>query len=159
MIPTFKAGSIIRIQDYEFEDGSTRDKYLVVLFRNETQVFIINSLVTSKNKLNLSSLLHGCNVAEHNGLKIPYFFFPENKVLDSDTGFFFDVNSFVFFRTNVFQSTIADLRRKYAVSTFGIIELGNIGISELKRLLKCLLKSPFVARDIKTLLTSFKDSL
>ncbi len=157
--PSFKAGSIIRIQDYEFEDGSTRDKYLIVLFRNETEAYIINALVTSKNKLNLSSLSHGCNVQEHNGLKIPYFFFPSNHVLDAESGFFFDVDSFVYFRNNVSKLSITDLLNKYDNSFFGIIELGNIGTFELKRFLKCLLKSIFVSNDIKTLLTAFKDTL
>lgn len=159
MTPSFTVGSIIRVKDYEFEDGSTRDKYLIVLFRNNTEAYIINSLVTSKNKLHLSGLQHGCNVSEHNGLKIPYFFFPENIVLDTATGFFFDMDSFVFFRTNVFKASIAQLLQKYSNTPFGIIELGNLGTSELKRLLKCLLKSTFISNDIKILLTTFKDTL
>ena len=159
MTPSFDAGSIIRVKDYEFEDGSTRDKYLIVLFKNDKEAYIINSLVTSKNKLQLSGLQHGCNVPERNGLKMPYYFFPENVVLDDATNFYFDVDSYIFFKTNVFKATTHDLLRKYNNSPFGIIELGNIGTFELKRLLKCLLKSTFVSKDIKIILTSFKDSL
>ena len=53
----------------------------------------------------------------------------------------------------------AQLLQKYSDTPFGIIELGNIGTLELKRLLKCLLKSTFISNDIKTLLLAFKNTL
>jgi hypothetical protein len=78
--------------------------------------------------------------------------------MDTITGFFFDVDTYIFFRNNVSKEHIEALN-KYDDNLFGLIELAQLDVTELKRLLKCILKSPFINNDIKTLLTSFKDSL
>lgn len=158
MIPSFAPGTIIRIKDYQFEDGSQRDKYLIVLYSNTTEAFIIHSLTTSKNNFNLPGNQHGCNVMERNGYKIPYFFFPENVVLDTVSQFFFDVPTYVFFRTNVIKSSIQTLL-DYDTSPFGVVELAILSNAELKRLLKCLLKSTFVDNSLHALLSDFKNTL
>jgi hypothetical protein len=158
MIPSFHAGSLVRINDFQFDDGSIRDKYLIVLFRNNVDAFIIQALTTSKNNLNLVAKQHGCNVQTYNNRQIPYFFFPENYVLDTVSGFYFDTDTYVFFSNNTAKVPIAAFNR-YDIGIFGIVELAQLNNSELKRLLKCVLKSPFVDSDIRILLTEFKESL
>jgi hypothetical protein len=158
MIPSFNAGSLVRIKDFQFDDGSIRDKYLIVLFRDNERVFIVQTLTTSKNNLNLVSKQHGCNVQTYNNRQIPYFFFPESYVLDTVSGFYFDTDTYVFFSNNTTKVPIAAFNR-YDVGIFSIVELAQLNPSELKRLLKCVLKSPFVDSDIRILLTEFKESL
>lgn len=158
MKPSFNPGSLIRIKDYQFEDGSIRDKYLIVLFKHNQEAFIIQTLTTSRNNLNLVAKQHGCNVQKHNNYSIPYFFFPENYVIDTISGFYFDVDTFIFFLNNITKVPIEAFNR-YEVAIFSIIELAQLNPSELKRLLKCVLKSSFVPNDIKILLTEFKESL
>jgi hypothetical protein len=156
--PSFNAGTLVRIKDFQFEDGSIRDKYLIVLFRNDEATFIIHTLTTSKNNLNLLSKQHGCNVQTHNNHAIPYFFFPENHVLDAVSGFYFDVDTYIFFLNNITKVPIEAFKR-YDSDVFSLIELAQLNTFELKRLLKCILKSSFVPNDIKTILTDFKESL
>ncbi len=157
MMPSFNAGSLVRIRDYQFQDGSTRDKYLIVLFRNSVETFIIHTLMTSKNNLNLLSKQHGCNVQKHNNNAIPYFFFPENHILDAVSGFYFDVDTYIFFLNNITKVPIEALER-YDIDIFSMVELAQLNSNELKRLLKCVLKSPFIPKDIKVILTDFKES-
>ncbi len=157
MMPSFNAGSLVRIKDYQFHDGSTRDKYLIVLFRNDKETFVIHTLTTSKNNLNLVSKQHGCNVQKHNNNAIPYFFFPENYILDNISGFYFDIDTYIFFLNNITKVPIEAFER-YDTDIFGIVELAQLDAYELKRLLKCVLKSPFIPKDVKGILTDFRDS-
>ena len=47
----FKTSYLLRVNDYEFEDGGAdRDKYLIVLNTNEDETYIVHCLTTS-NKL------------------------------------------------------------------------------------------------------------
>jgi hypothetical protein len=154
----FKAGSLVRINNFQFEDGTVRDKYLIVLYRNDTEAFVIHTLTTSKNNLNLTVKQHGCNVENVNNRPIPYFFFPENYIIDTNSGFYFDVDTYVFFLNNIRKATIQELNR-YDDGNLNLVLLAQLDNKELKRLLKCVLKSPFAPKDIKILLTDFKESL
>lgn len=154
----FKAGSLVRINNFQFEDGSIRDKYLIVLYRNDTEAFVIHTLTTSKNTLNFVVKQHGCNVQNYNNRPIPYFFFPENYIIDASSGFYFDVDTYVFFLNNIRKATIQELNR-YDDGNLNLVLLAQLDNSELKRLLKCVLKSTFVPKDFKILLTDFKESL
>ena len=97
MTPTFSEGSIVRIKDYVFEDGTTRDKYLIVLHNDASEAVIIHSLTTSKQKFAVEKEFLGCNVYKKGNYSIPYYLFPENKILDDDTLFYFDVDTYIFF--------------------------------------------------------------
>jgi hypothetical protein len=154
----FNAGALVRINNFQFEDGSVRNKYLIVLYRNETEAFVIHTLTTSKNKLNLAIKQHGCNVENYNNRPIPYFFFPQNHIIDTNSGFYFDVDTYVFFPNNIRKATIHELNC-YDDGSLNLVLLAQLDNNELKRLLKCVLKSTFVPKDIKILLTDFKETL
>jgi hypothetical protein len=71
----WKSGLIVRIKDYRFEDdNSTKDKYSIVLYANDEFAYIIHSLTTSQNNLNVEVKSIGCSL--HKGF-LPYFFFPK----------------------------------------------------------------------------------
>jgi hypothetical protein len=59
----WKPGLILRIKNYKFEDdGSTRDKYAIVLHTNKEELYLIHSLTTSQNNLAVSGTHYGCQV-------------------------------------------------------------------------------------------------
>lgn len=150
----FKPGTLLRIKNYEFEDGSTRDKYLVILLANPNAAYIIHTLTTSRNKLGFTNFKRGCSVHQQ---MIPYYCFPAGETIDED-GFFFDVDTLLLFRDNIRRVPISNFE-KYEEEPFGLIKLATLSIEELKRMLKCILKSKFVPQNLKEELSNFKNSL
>ena len=69
----WKPGLILRIKSYKFEDdGSSRDKYAIILHTNDKELYLIHSLTTSQNNLSVPGMHYGCSV--HIG--VPYYFIP-----------------------------------------------------------------------------------
>lgn len=151
----FTPGLILRIKDYKFEDdGSTRDKYSVVLYADDEQAYLIHTLTTTQNNLSVPEAAFGCSVYKN----IPYFFIPQGQVW-GDAGFYFDKNTFIFFLNNVRREKLEKLEKAAAASIFGIAALGKLSNEELKRLIKCALKSKFVPEEIVKQLTEFKNKM
>lgn len=145
-------GHILLIEDYQFQDGNgSKDKFLIVLNRNDEFAYIIHTLTTSQNKLNLPSDNFGCLVSGN----IPYFFIQKNIEL-GERNFSFDKDTFIFFRNNV---------RKENLSSFLKYNENNLILKEklpnsfLKRLLKCMLKSDFIDLNIEKELQKIKNTL
>lgn len=145
-------GNLVLIEEYQFQDGNgSKDKFLIVLNRNDEFAYIIHTLTTSQNKLNLPSDNFGCLVAGN----IPYFFIQKNTALGKNK-FSFDKDTFIFFRNNV---------RKENLASFLKYNERNIVLKEklpnpfLKRLLKCMLKSDFIDLNIENELIKIKDQL
>ncbi|MEO7975945.1 hypothetical protein [Flavobacterium sp.] len=145
-------GHLILIQDYQFQDGNdSKDKFLIVLNRNDEFAYIIHTLTTSQNKLNLPSDNFGCSVVGN----IPYFFIQKEIELGRNK-FSFSKDTFIFFRNNV---------RKENLSSFLKYDKSNLILKEklpnsfLKRLLKCMLKSDFINLDIEKELIEMKEQL
>ena len=150
----WKSGLILRIKNYKFEDdNSTRDKYAIVLYSNDQELYLIHSLTTSQNNLAMPTTNYGCSV--HN--KIPYYFIPQGQVI-GDQQFSFDKDTFIFFRSNV-RKELHSKFEQASKTLFGVVELGQLTNEELKRIIKCALKSRFIPQDIESELTKFKDSL
>lgn len=151
----WKSGHILRIKDYKFEDdNSTRDKYSIVLFANNDYAYLIHSLTTSQNNLHVEAKNYGCSV--HNG-KMPYYFFPRNQIVGDDN-FFFEKDTFIFFQSNIRKENFS----KFDAATktlFALISLGTLNNEELKRVIKCALKSKFIPADIEQELQEFKQTL
>jgi hypothetical protein len=151
----WKPGLILRIRNYKFEDDqSTRDKYSIVLYTNKEDAYIIHTLATSQNKPVVPADNHGCSVSGN----IPYYFFPSQHVI-GDKGFFFEKDTFLFFMGNVRKEMCSKFERAATQNFLGVVELGLLESAELKRIIKCALKSNFIPEDIATLLRTFKDSL
>lgn len=151
----WKPGQILRINNYKFEDdGSTKDKYAIVLYTNDTEAYLIHSLTTSQNNLSVGSGNYGCSV-HHN---VPYYFIPKNQVI-GDQGYYFDRDTFIFFSGNIRKEQYSKFKIAASKQIFGLANLGNLTNEELKRIIKCALKSRFIPSDIESLLRAFKDSL
>ena len=150
----WKPGLILRIKDYKFEDdNSTRDKYLIVLFTNNQQAYLIHSLTTSRNNPGITGLKYGCSV--HN--RLPYFYFPVGQVI-GDQRFSFDKETFIFFSNNVRKESFEKLEAA-SKKLFGLISLGLLNNEELKRIIKCALKSNLLPKQVEQELLIFKESL
>jgi hypothetical protein len=145
-------GHLVLIEDYQFQDGNgSKDKFLIVLHRNDESAYIIHTLTTSQNKFNLPSDNFGCLVTS----KIPYFFIQKDIEL-GELKFSFSKNTFIFFRNNVRKETISSFL-KYNESNLVLME--KLSNTFLKRLLKCMLKSDFIDLNIEKELIEIKDQL
>lgn len=156
MPDVFAPGNLVRIKDFQFEDGSTRDKYLFVLLRNDGGAYVISSLTTSQNKLNVSATGSGCY---HDPRTSTYYHFPAGEVF-GDGNFSFDKETYIFFRENVRKIEVADLT-SYASATdpFAVASITTLKNEELKKLLQCVVSSTFTPEGLKAELTAFKDTL
>ncbi len=150
----WKPGLILRIRNYKFEDdNSLRDKYAIVLLTNDTGLYLIHSLTTTQNNISVPGLKNGCSVYKN----IPYYYFPKDHIL-GDQNFAFEKDTFIFFRSNVRK----ELYSKFEAASqtlFGILNLGTLSNEELKRIIKCALKSGFISQDIQNELSVFKATL
>ena len=145
-------GHLLLIEEYQFQDGNgSKDKFLVVLNRNDEFAYIIHTLTTSQNKLSLPSDNFGCLVSAN----IPYFFIQKEVEL-GENKFSFDKDTFVFFRNNVRKENLSSFL-KYNENNLILKE--KLSNSFLKRLLKCMLKSNFIDLNIEKELIAIKDGL
>jgi hypothetical protein len=151
----WQPGLILRISNYRFEDDqTTRDKYSIVLYTQQEEAFLIHSLTTSQNRIVDTSMQHGCTVHKN----IPYYFFPAGLTIGNQ-GFSFDKDTFVFFMNNVRKERYDKLEKAAAQHVFGVVELGVLDTFDLKRIIKCALKSNYIPENIADLLKRFKESL
>lgn len=149
----WKPGLILRIKDYKFEDDhSSKDKYAIVLYADANKAYIIHSLTTSQNNRNMPALQYGCSV--HHA--IPYYFIPQGQVIGNEN-FSFEKDTFIFFSNNVRKELISKFEAA-SRKLFGLLPLGVLSNEELKRIIKCALKSRFVPEEIERELTIFKNS-
>lgn len=150
----WKPGLILRIKDYTFEDDqSVRDKYAIVLFVNKDQAYIIHSLTTTQNNRDMPAMQYGCSVYQF----IPYYFIPKGQII-GDKSFCFEKDTFIFFNNNVRKESTVKFEAA-SKKLFGLITLGVLSGEELKRIIKCALKSKFIPADIEKELTIFKAGL
>jgi hypothetical protein len=149
------AGAIYRFKNYTFEDDqSQRDKYTIILHSSPTETVLIHSLTTSQNKLNVPELHYGCTVYNE---RFPYFFFPSGAII-GDQNFSFSKNTFIFFANNIRKERVEKFE-KAAKQVFGLTYLGKLFPEELKRIIKCALKSKLITKDIEAVLLDVKNRL
>lgn len=156
MLDVFAPGNLVRIKDFQFEDGSTRDKYLFVLLRNDGGAYVISSLTTSQNKMNVSTTGSGCYYDIRTST---YYHFAAGEVIGNGN-FSFDKETYIFFRENIRKIEVADLMN-YAntVDPFAVTQITTLKNEELKKLLQCVVSSTFTPLGVKEELIAFKDSL
>lgn len=145
-------GHLLLIEDYQFQDGNgSKDKFLIVINRNDEFAYIIHTLTTSQNNMNLPSENFGCSVVG----SIPYFFIPKDYELGIKK-FKFGKDTFIFFRNNIRKENLTSFS-KYSENS--IILKEKLPSSFLKRLLKCMLKSNFIDLNIEKELIAIRDQL
>ncbi|PZR24423.1 MAG: hypothetical protein DI539_00155 [Flavobacterium psychrophilum] len=145
----FQHRHLLRIEDYEFQDGNgTRDKYMIVLAKNDTEAFVLHTLTTS-NPNGVNPPKKGCNQAG----KISYFYFPKDDVV-GENHFAFPSDTFIFFSGNIRRESLNSLS-KYPSEKIELKDLLNK--VEFKSLLDCMLYSDFVNAEQADMLTKAKN--
>lgn len=156
MLGIFTTGNLVRIKDFLFPDGTRRDKYLFVLFANAKEAFLIYSLTTSKTKFAPTATKFGCHF---NPKLFTYFFFPALHKFGNG-GFHFDLDTYIYFRTNVIKVPVESLLKYVqAEDPLAVVNLETLTTAELIALLNCVIRSAFTPNDLKAVLTTFRDSL
>lgn len=147
----FRSGSILFLKNYQFPDGSSSDKILIVLCSSNDNSAIIYSLTTSKDRLPQELEKHGCQESVETDMSV--FVFEAGKVVGTSTNktkkYSFDKNTFLFFQADIIiETTIADISQ--FISSGRISKLGRLFSSELRSLLECILNSSFVKKGIQS---------
>jgi len=147
----FKNRYLLRISDYEFQDGNgIRDKYMIVLAINETEAYILHTLTTT-NPQGVNPPRRGCNKLG----KLPYFFFPKGDVVGANNNFSFPSDTFIFFTGNIRKENLSSLE-KYPSNK---IELKDeVAKTIFKSLVDCMLNSDFVNFEQADLLTRARNN-
>ena len=142
---------LLRIEDYEFQDGDgLRDKFMIVLNRNEESAFIIHTL-TTKQALGFDPKKAGC----HTSGKISYFYFLKDEVI-GESGFSFKLDTFIFFRDNIRKEALKSFE-KYANDK--VVFQDIISKKVLKDLIDCMLNSMFITPEQADLLIATRKTL
>jgi len=68
------------------------------------------------------------------------------------------MDTFIFFLNNVRKELFSKFDAA-SKTLFGVVSLGILSNEELKRIIKCALKSKFIPAEIQHELTTFKDTL
>jgi hypothetical protein len=130
---------LLRIEDYEFQDGNgIRDKYMIVLNRNEDSAFIIHTLTTKQAK-GFNPLHTGC-VNKNN---LSFFYIAKNEVI-GENGFLFELDTFIFFANNINKQSLKVLE-KYPAENVVLKDV--VDKKFLKNLIDCMLNSVFITSE------------
>jgi hypothetical protein len=142
---------LLRIEDYEFQDGEgVRDKYMIVLNRNEESAFILHTL-TTKQASGFDPKKSGCNTSGN----ISYFYFAKGEII-GESGFSFKLDTFIFFRDNIRKEALKSFE-KYASDKAVIQDV--ITKPFFKALIDCMLNSMFITPDQADLLLVTRKTL
>lgn len=151
----FQSGSILFLKDYQFDDGSSSDKILIVLCSNQDKTAIIYSLTTSKAKLPQKLENHGCQ--ESDDVDVSVYVFEAGKVIGTKNNnanqYSFDKNTFLFLHESIVEIPISKLTPY--ISSGHLSNLGRLFSTELKSLIECILKSSYVKRGIQSSIRSY----
>jgi hypothetical protein len=150
----FIPGSLLKINNFKFEDGDTRDKYMLVLWCDDTSATVLNVLTTSKMKRVTEESSLGCFI-QHG---IRFYFFPKNELI-SDGDFYFDKNTFIFWSNTVSESSVFDFEEYYSKPLIGMIKLCQLQPDIFKSVLECAVEASALEKKFKKLLKTFVESL
>ncbi|CAM3563830.1 hypothetical protein [Flavobacterium chungbukense] len=136
---TFQERHLLRIEDYEFQDGNgVRDKYMIVLNRNEDSAFIIHTL-TTKQAQGFNPLKTGCSAINN----FTFFYISKDEVI-GENGFSFELDTFIFFTNNIRKQSLQSLQ-KYPEKNVILQDVVNKKF--LKELIDCMLNSIFITSE------------
>ena len=128
--------NILKIIDYAFQDGEgIRDKYLIVLNKNDDEAYLLHTLTTT-NPNGFDPKKIGC---QRKG-NISYFYFPSGIVV-GESGFSFKSNTFVFFTENIRKEKLISFS-KYAEKNIQYVDI--MTKKTLKDIIDCMLNSDFI---------------
>lgn len=143
----FTSGNILFVEDYDFGNVTEKnDKIVIILFGNEKNTFIIQTLTTSKNKTPFENIKHGC-MNSKDGFFSFYKFDSGREVgiKSNNKPFSFNLDTFIFFRDNIRKIEVTSYLQYYGKVTI----LAKMNQVEYDRLIKCIIKSRHVKNKTK----------
>lgn len=151
----FSPGNLLHFGPYTFQDGGKpKNKFGLVLFQNEGRTLFLNSLTTTVTK-EYNTSRFGCFKHEY----VQFFCFPAYQTMDEECKFYFKEDTIIPFRNNIRQERVMDLQKSIESNLMKVDLQCNIGSKNLKRILKCLLKTNFCPVKFEGPLKAFKESL
>lgn len=152
-----EGGNILRICNYDFEDGKSpnKDKFLIVLL-NINGISIVAPLTTSKDYLPDHYKNQRCVKDEPN--RIHCYYIPSNIKIGI-SGFYFPKDTFIHIHTsNLSNKSIKDFTAKYIDSSKAELK-DKLTNKEYSNLLYCVYKSSFVSKKLKKMIEPIIEGL
>lgn len=144
---TLLTGGLYRVNNYVFDDDlSNKDKYMIVIHVDSENIFIVDTLTTSQNPTKIQVSKFGCQSKPFH-----FFYFPKH-VLITNQSFFFDLDTFIFFKNNIRKEELTKFEKLKSNSKLAIVNLGNLDTSILKALLLCMIQSGAIPMGINQII-------
>ena len=144
-------GNILHIKDFVFSDGTSKDKYLIVLCRDGEDYVVIN-LPSSQVYVNSDDIKEGCI---SNNVKHCYHF-PAKKVIGQN-GFAFSKSTFVYYQQTR-PVSVTNFDDKY-IETKKASVCDTLTDSEYKEFIYCAYKGIHVTKRVKIILEKCLEDL
>ncbi len=138
------SGNILHIENFEFRNGSSKDKFLIIIGNSGNDYVVIN-LTSSQVYVNDQDIVCGCILTENKHC----YHFPAKKVIGIN-GFAFPKNTFVYF--NQLAPIKAELISKKYIDTKQAKLVDNLVEGEYNELVYCAYKGDQVNKRIKLIL-------
>ncbi len=147
---------ILLIKNYQFDNtDETKDKISLILDANEEDIFMVQALVTSVQKLPDEKLNHGCT----NSAEYSFYHFEKDRIvgkMPNQEDFKFLKNTFIYVAENITQIP-TDKYNTYTQNSISL--LGVLDNDEHKRVIKCIAKSRFLKNKLKKIFQSILENL
>ncbi|WP_430813994.1 hypothetical protein [Carboxylicivirga sp. RSCT41] len=141
------SGNILHIDNFEFRDGSSKDKFLIVICNRGNDYVVIN-LTSSQVYVNDKDIVCGCIHTENKHC----YHFPAKKVIGVN-GFAFPKNTFVYF--SQLTPIKAELISKKYIETNQAKLVDTLAEGEYNELVYCAYKGDQVNKRVKLILEEY----
>lgn len=140
-----EAGLLLYITPFYFSNGTSKNKYFIVLKKTENKVLLI-SLPTSQDHIpNSIEKKHGC--INNAAMQVScYYFSPQNTI--TDTGFSFPLETYLY-AEQVNEISEENFANNYQFENIDYNVLGTINNIEFNAIIKCLTDSPTIKNRYK----------
>ncbi len=149
-------GNILFTRDYAFDDGGKpKDKLMVILDSSVDSFTAIYSLTTSRDKIPLSAVCHGCT--NDDSMNLSHYMFEIDKVIgkNGNDDFAFNKNTFIFYRLNVIEKEHSFFDKLLTARNLKV--MAKLSSEEYINLLNCASSSIHIPRVIKKKLLTRKN--
>lgn len=143
----FSNGNLLHFEDYEFDNGGSKNKYMVVLY-NVDGVSIVASLTSSQDYIPDSAKTDGCIHDDDKGLHC--YMIPTGLCIGSND-YSFKKDTYIYVHMNIRDKKIEDLVNNYQAKG-KLKKKCTLNPDTYRALLQCIVKGKFVAKKVKLLL-------
>jgi hypothetical protein len=140
-----EAGLLLYITPFYFSNGTSKNKYFIVLKKTSNGVLLI-SLPTSQDHIPIGiEKKHGC-INNSEMLVSCYYFHPQNAI--TDNGFSFPLETYLY-AEQVNEIGEDSFMKNYQFENIDFSVLGKINPEEFTAIINCLTNSPTIKNRYK----------